>query len=101
MIMIDAGQKNLSAYLKNSFEIFRTMPPSNGLPEGNKILKQENMCIIHVRTKFQLSSFIRSGDIADSLLDTFFSKMPLFQKNVVFIYKSKLAISLLLIKLKS
>ena len=47
------------------------------------------MGFIHVHTKFQLSSFIRSGDIADLLLGVFFSKMPFFQKNAVFIYKSK------------
>ena len=59
------------------------------------------MCFTHVHTKFQLSSFIRSGAIADLLLGVFFSKMPFFQKNAVFIYKSKSAISLLLIKLES
>merc|ERR1712208_130530 len=53
------------------------------------------MYFIHVHTKFQLSSFIKSGDIADLLLGVFFSKMPFFHKNVVFIYKSKSAISLL------
>ena len=37
MIMIGAGQKNLSTYPKNSYEIFKTMPPANGLPKGNKI----------------------------------------------------------------
>ena len=95
--MIGAGQKNLSAYPKNSSKIFKTMPPPNCLPQSN----EKNMGFIHVHTKFQLSSFIRSGDIADLLLDVFFSKMPFFQKNAVFIYKSKLAISLLLIKLES
>ena len=52
------------------------------------------MGFIHVHTKFQLSSFIRSGDIADLLFSVFFSKMPFFQKNAVFIYESKSAISL-------
>ena len=41
------------------------------------------MCFLHVHTKFQLSSFIRSGDIADLLLHVFFSKIPIFQKNAV------------------
>ena len=66
-----------------------------------KFHEQKNMCFIHVHTKFQLSSFIRSGDIANLLLGVFFSKIPVFQKNAVFVYKSKSAISLLLIKLES
>ena len=37
MIMIGAGQKNLSTYLKNSSKIFKTMPPPNRLPQGDKI----------------------------------------------------------------
>ena len=37
MIMIGAGQKNLSTYPKNSSKIFKTMPPQNCLPQSNKI----------------------------------------------------------------
>ena len=66
-----------------------------------KSYKLKDMHFVHMHTKFQLSSFIRSRDIANLLLGVFFSKMPFFQKNAVFIYKSKSAISLLLIKLES
>ena len=66
-----------------------------------KLYELKNVYFVHMHTKFQLSSFIRSGDIADSHLGVFFSKMPFFQKNAVFMYKSKSAISLLLLKLES
>ena len=54
-----------------------------------------------MHTKFQLSSFIRSRDIADLLLyikTAFFWKKGIFEKNTP---KSKSAISPLLIKLES
>ena len=78
MMMIGAGQKNLSTNPKNSSKIFKTMPPPNCLPQSNKILWAK---------KYEFH--------------TFFSKMPFFQKNAVFICKSKSDISLLIMKLGS
>ena len=66
-----------------------------------KFYELKNMHFVHMHTKFQLSSFIRSRDIADLLLYTktaFFWKTGIFEKNTP---KSKLAISPLPIKLKS
>ena len=97
MIMIGAGQKKLSTYPKSSKPCHHQTVYLRAI----KFYEQKNMGFIHVHTKFQLSSFIRSGDMADLLLGVFFSKIPIFQKNAIFIYKSKLAISLLLIKLES
>ena len=61
----------------------------------------KDMYFVHVHTKFQLSSFIRSRDIADLLLyikTAFFWKKGIFEKNTP---KSKSAISQLLMKLES
>ena len=66
-----------------------------------KFDESKNMYFIHIQTKFQLFSFIRSRDIADLLLyikTAFFWKRGIFEKNVS---KSESAISLLLIKLES
>ena len=66
-----------------------------------KFYELKNMYFGHMHTKFQLSSFIRTRDIADLLLYTkiaFFCKTGIFEKNAL---KSKSAISLLLIKLES
>ena len=66
-----------------------------------KFYELKNMYFVHMHTKFQLSSFIRSRDIADLLLyikTAFFWKTGIFEKNTP---KSKLAISPLLIKLES
>ena len=59
------------------------------------------MYFIHMHIKFQLSSFIRSRDIANLLLYTktaYFLKTGIFEKNIP---KSKSVISPLLIKLES
>ena len=61
----------------------------------------KSMYFIHMHTKFQLSSFIKSRDIADLLLyikTAFFWKKGIFEKNTP---KNKSAISPLLIKLES
>ena len=66
-----------------------------------KFYELKNMYFIHMHTKFQLSSFIRSRDMADLLLYTktaYFWKRGIFEKNIP---KSKSAISPLLIKLDS
>ena len=85
MVTISAGQKNLSTYLKNSFEIEKKTYHRQTVWLGAmKFYEQENMCFIHVHTKSQLYSITRGTDIADLLLDVFFSKMPLFQKNAIF-----------------
>ena len=38
MIVIGAGQKNLSTYPINLSKIFKTMPPPNRLPQGSIIV---------------------------------------------------------------
>ena len=47
MIMIGAGQKNSSTYLKNSFKIFKTIPSPNCLTWGNKILLEAEIYPIY------------------------------------------------------
>ena len=92
MIMIGAGQKNLSTYLKNSF---------TARVRAMKFYELKNMHFAHMDTKFQLSSFIRSRDIADLLMyikTAFFGKKGIFEKNTP---KCESAISPLLIKLES
>ena len=101
MIMIGAGQKNLSTYLKNSFELFKSCHRQTARVRAMKFFELKNMYFVHMHTKFQLSSFIRSRDIADLLLyikTAFFWKKGIFEKNTP---KSKSAISPLLIKLES
>ena len=66
-----------------------------------KFYELKNIHFVHMHTKFQLSSFIRSRDIANLLLyikTAFFWKTGIFEKNTS---KSKSAITPLLIKLES
>ena len=68
---------------------------------AKKFDELKNMYFVHMHTEFQLSSFIRSRDIADLLMyikTAFFGKKGIFEKNTP---KCKSAISPLLIKLES
>ena len=47
MIMIGAGQKNLSTYLKDLFKIFETIPSPNRLTWGNEILLVR-ICVLYM-----------------------------------------------------
>ena len=92
------GSKNLNTYLKNSCEFFfnhaiAKLRATEGQTEGNEILWARKYEFIHVHTKFQFSSFIRSWDIVDLFLGVLSLKMPFFKKTIIFVNKSKSVIS--------
>ena len=81
MIMIDAGEKNLSTYLKNPLKSLRSCHRQTTRVRSMEFYEPKNIYFVHMHTKFQLSSFIKSRDIANLLLDT---KTAFFFKNGYF-----------------
>ena len=87
--------------LKIPFKFLKSCHCQTAWVRAMKFYELKNMYFGHMHTKFQLSSFIRSRDIANLLLYTktaFFWKMGIFEKKTC---KSKSAISPLLIELES